>query len=292
MVIIEINKMNEENKTIQCCVTVCDKPLNADFWNQQYASGKTGWDIGMPSPPIAAYVDKLENKELRILIPGCGNAYEAEYLLDKGFTNITLIDIAPLAVERIMSKMGHRKGLNIILGDFFTHNEKYDLIIEQTFFCALPPQMREMYVWKMFQLLSDEGILTGLLFNKMFDSGPPFGGSKAEYAQLFKAAFHFKSFQEADNSITPRANSELFIELLKNSEAIVSLYNFEGITCSGCRNTIIKQVSEINKVLNVSISSDFSQMLIVSDIEISKDVLEKTLAYDAKYQIKKVDIIA
>jgi hypothetical protein len=47
------------------------------------------------SPPIKAYIDTLKNKDIAILIPGCGNTYEAAYLLlEQGFTNVTVIDIA------------------------------------------------------------------------------------------------------------------------------------------------------------------------------------------------------
>jgi hypothetical protein len=47
-------------------------------------SNETGWDLGQVSPPLKAYIDQLTDKNLRILIPGCGNSYEAEYLLEKG----------------------------------------------------------------------------------------------------------------------------------------------------------------------------------------------------------------
>ncbi|WP_315822136.1 hypothetical protein [Paraflavitalea speifideaquila] len=72
-----------------------DLPLNADYWDNRYQHQQTGWDIGYVSTPIKDYIDQLIHKDLAILIPGCGNSYEAEYLLQQGFTHITLIDIAP-----------------------------------------------------------------------------------------------------------------------------------------------------------------------------------------------------
>ena len=51
--------------------------LNADFWNNKYLNHTTGWDLGAVSPPLKAYIDSLDNKDLAILIPGAGNAYEA-----------------------------------------------------------------------------------------------------------------------------------------------------------------------------------------------------------------------
>jgi SAM-dependent methyltransferase len=191
-------------------------PLDQDYWDNQYQANTTGWDLGEVSPPIKSYIDTLENKNIRILIPGCGNTYEAEYLLQKGFTNITVIDIAPTLVENLKIKFKDNSNINIILGDFFEHEGEYDLIIEQTFFCALPPEMRQKYADKMFQLLVKKGILAGLLFNRTFDSSPPFGGSLEEYKLLFNDGFTVLKMEACQNSATPRAGSELFIKLQKN----------------------------------------------------------------------------
>ena len=192
-----------------------DKLLDQHYWEAQYKTNATGWDLGKVSPPIKEYIDTLENKNSSILIPGCGNSYEAEYLLSKGFTNITLIDIAPSLVKNLQEKFKNNPNIKIVLGDFFEHEGQYDLILEQTFFCALPPELREKYVRKMYQLLSDKGKLVGLLFNKTFEGGPPFGGSKTEYELLFKQYFDFIKMDLCQNSIKPRANSELFIEFRK-----------------------------------------------------------------------------
>jgi thiopurine S-methyltransferase len=59
--------------------------LPAKFWDELYNTGQTGWDIGYVSTPLKAYFDQLSNQSLEILIPGAGNAYEAEYLYKNGF---------------------------------------------------------------------------------------------------------------------------------------------------------------------------------------------------------------
>jgi hypothetical protein len=59
--------------------------LDAEFWEQRYRSNQTGWDIGASSTPLKAYIESLKDKSLSILIPGCGNAYEAECLIELGF---------------------------------------------------------------------------------------------------------------------------------------------------------------------------------------------------------------
>jgi methyl halide transferase len=272
--------------TLQCCVVVCNTPLDKTYWNNQYQAHTTGWDLGEVSPAIKNYINTLNDKDIRILIPGCGNCYEAIYLLEHGFTNITLIDIAPALVEKLKIKFNENNNINIVLGDFFEHQGEYDLIIEQTFFCALPPQMRQKYVSKMYHLLAKEGKITGLLFNRTFESGPPFGGSQEEYQMLFKDAFAFLKMEVCQNSVTPRAGSELWIQLQKNSDVVVTLHPFEGITCSGCRNTVSEKFAAIEGVLNVNMSSNFAEILIVSAKEIALETLQKEINYDSKYKIK------
>ena len=100
----------------------------------------------------------------------------------------------------------------IINSDFFELEGKYDLIIEQTFFCALNPELREDYVRKMKSILNPKGKIAGLLFQfPLTAEGPPFGGSNEEYIALFKKDFNIVTMKTAYNSISPRKNKELFV---------------------------------------------------------------------------------
>jgi SAM-dependent methyltransferase len=270
---------------ITCCIVSCEKPIDENYWNNQYQNHTTGWDLGEISPPIKTYINTLTNKSISILIPGCGNTYEADYLLQEGFTNITVIDIAPTLVEVLQQKFIGNKNINVLLGDFFKHQGTYDVIIEQTFFCALPPTLRQKYVYKMHQLLANNGLLVGLLFNKTFEKSPPFGGSKEEYLSLFKNAFHLNTMATCTNSIMPRANTELWVELQKNKAAIVTLYSFKGMHCSSCQKKISEKLSVLPNVLNVSISSNYAEILIVSTQHIQIKDLQNTIAFDTKYSI-------
>jgi hypothetical protein len=81
-----------------------EKNLDANYWDERYRNNSTGWDMGVVSPPLKDYIESLINKDQHILIPGCGNTYEADFLLQKGFTNITVIDIAPSLVHKLKEK--------------------------------------------------------------------------------------------------------------------------------------------------------------------------------------------
>lgn len=190
--------------------------LNADFWNNKYLNHTTGWDLGAVSPPLNSYIDSLDNKDLAILIPGAGNAYEATYLADQGFKNITIIDIAPSLIADLRSRTSHQSQIHIIEGDFFAHQGQYELILEQTFFCALDPGLRRRYIDHMHELLQQGGLLAGVLFNRYFDqAGPPFGGDLEEYQELFSSKFEIKKMELCNNSHPAREGSELFIECKK-----------------------------------------------------------------------------
>ena len=188
--------------------------LSSEFWSDRYQSRQTGWDLGQVSPPLKAYFDQLEDKNLRILIPGCGNGYEAEYLWNAGFKNVHVVDLAKEPLQNLKERCPGIPDSSLHQGDFFDHNNSYDLIIEQTMFCAIDPSLREKYAQKVKELLVDGGKLVGVMFNREFEGGPPFGGSKEEYLNTFND-FSDLNMEECYNSIEPRQGSELFVRIGK-----------------------------------------------------------------------------
>jgi methyl halide transferase len=193
--------------------------LDNDYWSLRYINNDAGWDTGSITKPLKEYFNQLQDKNIAILIPGCGNSYEAEYLLKNGFANITLIDISSVLCERLRQRLQAylSQGLQIICGDFFEHQGEYDLIVEQTFFCALDPSLRKKYAEAIPALLNKRGKLAGLLFNKQFETNPPFGGSKDEYVKLFTQYFDIEIMEPCYNSIKPREGAELFIKMIKKA---------------------------------------------------------------------------
>jgi len=189
--------------------------MNKDFWESRYANNNTGWDLGQPSTPLVEFIDQLPSKDLKILIPGCGNAYEAEYLIQKDFTNVHVIDLVEQPLESLKKRVGDSNSLHIHCEDLFNHEGKYDLILEQTIFCAIDPSRRSDYAKKIAQLLVDNGIYAGVLFDRDFEGGPPFGGSREEYRALFTPHFKKLSLEDCANSIEPRSGSEVFVQFIK-----------------------------------------------------------------------------
>ena len=160
--------------------------LNKNYWTNKYKINQIGWDAGAITTPLKTYIDQLENKDLKILIPGAGNSYEAEYLHNNGFTNVSVIDLAKEPLENLLKRVPSFPKDKLIQGDFFELKDTFDLVIEQTFYCALDPDLRDNYVKKMASILKPKGKIAGLLFQfPLTEKGPPFGGSKQEYLNRF-----------------------------------------------------------------------------------------------------------
>lgn len=193
-----------------------NKKLNSGFWEDRYREGKTGWDIGQISTPLKTYIDQLINKDQKILIPGAGNAWEAQYLFYKGFKNVFVADLVKPPLENFARRCPDFPKKQILHKDFFEIKGQFDLILEQTFFCALPRAKRPAYAKKAFDLLKPEGKIVGVLFNFEFtENGPPFGGSRNEYLTYFSEYFNIEILEPCYNSIKPRQANELFFKFKK-----------------------------------------------------------------------------
>lgn len=190
--------------------------LDESFWDNRYKEQNTGWDIGEISTPLKTYFDQLTNKESKILIPGGGNSYEAEYLHKLGFKNVFVVDLSKTALQNIQKRIPSFPKDNLIQADFFNLKMKFDLIIEQTFFCAIDKSLRSNYASQMHNLLNKKGKLIGVLFDAPLNHDhPPFGGNKEEYFSYFKEYFTIEIMAPCYNSIPPRVGTELFIKMIK-----------------------------------------------------------------------------
>lgn len=188
--------------------------LNAEYWESRYHNHNTPWDIGYPSPPLVRYLQQYTTPADRILIPGAGHAYEAVWLHQQGYRNIFVCDWAPSAFEILEVKAPDFPKAQLLVQDFFALDIEADLILEQTFFCAIEPDRREDYARQVCKLLKPGGKLAGLLFTHPLErGGPPFGGRQEDYHSLFAKYFDVLQLTPATNSIKPRAGNEVFLEV-------------------------------------------------------------------------------
>ncbi|MFZ1331498.1 MAG: Rho-binding antiterminator [Flavobacteriales bacterium] len=198
--------------------------LDRNFWETRYTTSDTGWDIGGPSTPLKEYMDQLTDKDLHILIPGAGRAYEAEYAHRLGFKNVFVIDLTDAPYADLLQRCPDFPEDHLLVGDLFEHDGAYDRIMEQTFFCALDPELRIEYVRKMRDLLKPGGKLVGVLFDDALNTDrPPFGGNRSIYEPIFATYFQDVSMEPCYNSIAPRAGRELWLSAVKKTETYVPI---------------------------------------------------------------------
>ncbi|GAB2966471.1 methyltransferase domain-containing protein [Hymenobacter coalescens] len=196
--------------------------FDAAYWSTRYAAGQDQWDAGAITEPLRAYLAQLGPPDARrILIPGAGRAYEAEYLHRAGWPEVWVADFAAAPLQALQQRVPDFPAAHLLRADFFQLGGRFDLLLEQTFFCALDPALRPAYARQCAELLRPGGKLVGLLFDGLVGpgDGPPFGGTREEYREYFAPYFDFVHFEAAYNSIKPRQGRELFICLRRKEHA-------------------------------------------------------------------------
>ena len=179
----------------------------ADFWESRYRDQVMPWDAGKVPAALQEYLPKIRNGG-RVLIPGCGSAYEAGYLAENGF-DVLAIDFSPAAVE-VAKRNLPRFGNIVRIADFFDFDcgVPYDFVYERAFLCALPVQMWPQYAVRAAQLLRPNGELAGFFFFKKTEKGPPFGTSPRALHALLDPYFELVENKAVTDSIPVFQGSE------------------------------------------------------------------------------------
>lgn len=185
------------------------------YWSNRYKGSEAPWDLEYISRPLKEYFDQLQDKNLKILVPGAGPGHEVSYLYSRGFQKVYFMDFSDLACRLFEQNNPDFPKKNILSEDFFHHRGKYDLIVEQTFFCAFEPSeaMRTKYADQMYNLLKPGGKLVGLWWSFPLDANqedPPYGGSYKEYKIYFSEKFATLILEACYNSEPDRMGKELF----------------------------------------------------------------------------------
>ena len=160
----------------------------ADFWESRYRDNVIPWDAGKVPASLQEYTRTLL-PGARVLIPGCGSAYEAAFLAHKGL-DVLAIDFSPAAVDAARKNLAGFGDI-VRLADFFDFDfgRPFDVIYERAFLCALPRKMWGGYADRCAELLKPNGVIAGYFFFTDTPKGPPFGTSQAELATLLQARF-------------------------------------------------------------------------------------------------------
>ena len=189
-------------------------------WDAMWHDQITPWDMGKPSPPLVAWLKAgALPKGRRVLLPGCGRAYEARLLAEAGYEPVG-VDLCGLAVEEARTQLADIAGATIIQADVIADIARiaetpFDWAFDQTFFCALEPRDRAPSARAMARALRPGGELWALTFQVGTPDGPPYHTDAREYADIHIAAgFEEIEIRKLDiESHTPRQGRETLVRL-------------------------------------------------------------------------------
>lgn len=174
-------------------------PAQPAFWDERFAADFTPWDAGGSPPAFLRWLDALGPAAgRRVLVPGCGAAYEVVALDDAGFS-VTAIDYSTQAVARARALLGDaRADRTLRLADFFAVDiAPVDFVYERAFVAALPPALWPRWAARVAQLLVPGGALAGLfVLEEAVPSprrGPPFVTTLDELRALLAPDFELAS---------------------------------------------------------------------------------------------------
>jgi Thiopurine S-methyltransferase (TPMT) len=125
-----------------------------------------------------------------MLISGCGTDHEVPQFFRTAGFEVTAIDFSTVAVAQTRKALRNFDG-QIICGDFlkFDFQNRFDLVYERTFLCALHPQRWPKFAKRVPQLLQPRGKLAGIFFYGEEADPPPYPLSEARAARVFGKYF-------------------------------------------------------------------------------------------------------
>ena len=180
------------------------RPELPDFWDLRFNTGVIPWNAGGVPAEVTAFARdfrrlrfpaQLETdaarplRELRILIPGCGHAFEAACFAALG-GQVTALDFSAAAITKAREVLGNWPG-ELLHADFFAYEPPSppDLIYERAFLCALPRKCWRDYAGKTAALLPAGALLAGFFLYGEEGKGPPFAAAPETVRDLLGPFF-------------------------------------------------------------------------------------------------------
>jgi SAM-dependent methyltransferase len=193
------------------------------FWEDNYRSGRTGWDLGMPTPVFQRLAESGEFPPGKMLVICAGRGYDARLFARLGF-EVTAVDFAEEAVQEMLALNDPETSLEVIQADLFDlpvfMNAEFDYILEYTCFCAIDPQRRAEYINSVTNLLKPGGFYIALAFPiGGRTGGPPFVVTPDELVDpLNEMGFELVSREIPGDSVPGREGIEELLILKKKSD--------------------------------------------------------------------------
>lgn len=187
----------------------------SQFWTDIYkAETNPGWNLNEPAEAFKDMLPRLKFPKSRILVLGCGEGHDAALFARAGHV-VTAVDFSKAALERARAKYGDMENLTFYESDIFLlpneWNHSFDVVVEHTCFCAVPPEKRNEVVRLYRRMLHEEGQLMAVFFTMDKRSGPPFGATEWEIRKRTTEHFQYLFWGRLRNSLPSRMGRELFV---------------------------------------------------------------------------------
>jgi SAM-dependent methyltransferase len=167
-----------------------------DHWEQVYKNktpDQVSWTQKVPQTSLDFIHSFQASKEARIIDIGGGDSNLVDFLLDDGYTNITVLDISEKALERAKKRLGEKAAaVEWIVSDIvdFTPSTSYDIWHDRAVFHFLTkPEEISTYI-----SLTNNYVNHNLVIGTFSESGP-LKCSGLEITQ-YSAASMIETFQE------------------------------------------------------------------------------------------------
>ena len=192
-------------------------PASPSFWDERFARGFTPWDQAGVQREFEAFA--AAHPAAAVLIPGCGNAWEARWLAERGRA-VRAIDFAPAAVASARAALGQYADV-VEEADFYTYQPPFTpaWVFERAFLCALPKAQREAYARRMADLLQPGALLAGYFFIGETPNGPPFAIARDELDALLTPFFTLVDDQPVADSLPIFAGRERWLVWRRHDDA-------------------------------------------------------------------------
>jgi thiopurine S-methyltransferase len=192
------------------------RPELPDFWDQRFRSGVTPWETGSAPTALREFAANHDadahassGAAPRVLIPGCGSAWDAAFLDSAGW-EVSALDFSQAAVDTARGTLGDGWRGRLLCADFFTYDADapFDVIYERAFLCALPRALWPNYAPRMAKLLRPGGLLAGSFFITDEPKGPPFGILPQQLEDLLTPHFIRRADRALEDSLPVFAGRE------------------------------------------------------------------------------------
>ncbi|KAJ1403388.1 S-adenosyl-L-methionine-dependent methyltransferase [Ochromonadaceae sp. CCMP2298] len=116
---------------------------NPSYWDERYSADENHYDWYQDFTTLEKYISPhVKNiPDFEILVAGCGNSKFSASLYDKGYRNITNIDISTVVINQMSDAYADRNEMEFTVMDArnmeFIPDQCFDLIIDKALFDAV-----------------------------------------------------------------------------------------------------------------------------------------------------------